>query len=278
MTTMVKFLGQDYPASLQTFYRQAAGVIVLAPWMLRDPRKAFATTRPGILFFRATACSLAMFVSFVAYQKLPLADANALSFTRSLWLVPMAAFLLGEKIGPARIAATVIGFGGVMLMLQSLSQQGHSAFGWAQMAALASAFLFAFTIAGMKVVMRDNSVLVVLVWSSVLGLVAAIPPALLSWRWPGPHDLMLLGVMGAFAVATQAFYTKGVQLGDAAAIAPIDYTRLVFATAAGFLLFHEVPGVLTLAGAAIVVAASLFITWREAVLSRPAREDPTVEA
>jgi drug/metabolite transporter (DMT)-like permease len=278
MTTLVKFLGEGYSASLQTFYRQASSVLVLSPWILRDPVKAFKTTRPGVLLFRASAGTLAMILSFYAYQRLPLADANALSFTRSLWLVPLAAMVLGEKIGPARIAAALVGFGGVLLMLRSLSEQGHAAFGLAQMAALASAFLFAFTIAGMKIVMRDNTALVVLVWSAVLGLVTAIPPALLSWRWPGPHDLLLLAIMGAFAVVTQACYTRGVQLGDAAAIAPIDYTRLVFATAAGFVLFHEVPGALTLVGAAIVVAASLFITWREAVLSRPAREDPTVEA
>lgn len=285
MTTLVKYLGEGYSASLQTFYRQAAGVIVLAPWIIRNPRAAFATTRPGVLLFRASAGTLAMILSFYAYQRLPLTDANALSFTRSLWLVPLAAFLLKEKIGPARIAAAVVGFGGVLLMLRSLSDQGHAVFGLAQLAALASALLFAFTIAGMKVVMRDHSVLVVLVWSAVLGLVAAIPPALLAWRWPGLHDLFLLALMGAFAVVTQACYTKGVSLGDAAAIAPIDYTRLVFATLAGFLLFHEIPSLLTLAGAAIVVAASLFITWREAVLARaarvaegPAAEDPVVEA
>src|SRR5204863_7467926 len=151
-----------------------------------------------------------------------------------------------------------------MLMLRSLGEQGHSLFGWAQMAALASALLFAFTIAGMKVVMRDNSALVVLCWSAGLGLIAAIPPALFAWRWPSLPDLALLSLMGAFAVVTQACYTRGVQLGDAAAIAPIDYTRLVFATIAGLVFFHEAPGPLTLAGAAIVVAASLFITWREA--------------
>ncbi|HET9160650.1 MAG TPA: DMT family transporter [Caulobacteraceae bacterium] len=278
MTTLVKFLGEDYPASLQTFYRQASGVIVLAPWILRDPVKAFKTTRPGILLFRASAGTLAMILSFIAYQKLPLADANALSFTRALWLVPLAGLLLGEKIGPGRIVAVVVGFAGVLLMLRSLSQPGHAAIGWPQLAALASAALFAFTIAGMKVVMRDNTALVVLTWSSVLGLVAAIPPALFAWRWPTWPDLGLLAAMGAFAVVTQACYTKGVQLGDAAAIAPIDYTRLVFAAITGFVFFKEVPGMLTIAGAAIVVAASLFITWREAVLYRSPREDPTVEA
>ena len=222
MTTMVKYLGEDYSASLQTFYRQAASVIVLLPWILRNPRAAFATTRPGILLFRAAGGTFAMILSFYAYQRLPLADANALSFTRSLWLVPIAAFLLGETIGPARLGAAVVGFGGVLLMLRSLSLQGHAAFGLPQLAALASAFLFAFTIAGMKVVTRDHKALVVLSWSAVIGLVVAIPPALLDWRWPNPRDLGLLAVMGAFAVVTQATYTRGVQLADAAAIAPIE--------------------------------------------------------
>ena len=93
MTTLIKFLGPGYPAALQTFYRQLAGVIVLLPLIARDWRAAFRTTRPGILIFRSSAGVLALIMGFYAYQKLPLADANALSFTRTLWLVPLAAFV-----------------------------------------------------------------------------------------------------------------------------------------------------------------------------------------
>ena len=95
MTTLVKSLGADYPASLQTFYRQAAGLVVLAPLIARDWRRAFYATRPGVLVFRAAVGVLGTILSFYAYQKLPLADANALSFTRALWLAPMAFFMLG---------------------------------------------------------------------------------------------------------------------------------------------------------------------------------------
>ena len=92
MTTLIKFLGDDYPAALQTFYRQAAGLLVLAPMILRDWRGAFHTTRPGILFFRSAVGTVAMIMSFYAFQVLPLAEANALSFTRTLWLVPLAGY------------------------------------------------------------------------------------------------------------------------------------------------------------------------------------------
>ncbi|HEY2658551.1 MAG TPA: DMT family transporter [Caulobacteraceae bacterium] len=260
MTTLIKYLGAGYSPSLQTFYRQLAGVIVLLPLILPNWRRAFATTRPGILIFRSAAGVLATILSFYAYQTLPLADANALSFTRALWLTPLAFFALGEKLTPLRIGATVVGFLGVMLML---APGGHVGFGVAQLAALASAFLFALTVTGMKVMTRDHSPFTLLVWAAFLGLIFAFPPALFSWRWPHLLDLLLLAIMGVLGVATQACYIKGMQIGDAAAMAPVDYTRLVFAVGAGLVLFHEVPGARTVAGAAIVVGATLVITLRE---------------
>ena len=260
MTTLIKYLGADYPASLQTFYRQLAGFLILAPMIARDWRRAFDTTRPGILLFRSAAGTLATILSFYAYQKMPLADANALSFTRSLWLTPLAFFTLGEKLGPTRIGASLVGFVGVMIML---APSGHQALSWPQLAALASAFLFALTITGMKVMTRDHSPFTILVYAAVLGLAFSLPPALFVWRWPHPVDLLLLAIMGVMGVATQACYIKGMQIGDAAAMAPIDYTRLVFAVGLGFVLFHEVPRGRTVLGAAIVVGATLYITWRE---------------
>ncbi len=260
MTTLIKYLGAGYSPALQTFYRQLAGVVVLAPLIAPNWRRAFATPRPGILIFRSAAGILATILSFYAYQALPLADANALSFTRALWLTPLAFFALHEKLTGLRIGATVVGFLGVLVML---APAGHVAFGLAQLAALASAFLFALTITGMKVMTRDHSPFTLLVWAACLGVVFALPPALFSWRWPHPLDLLLLSTMGVLGVATQACYIKGMQIGDAAAMAPVDYTRLVFAVGAGFLLFHEIPGLRTVVGAAVVVGATLVITWRE---------------
>ena len=262
MTTLIKFLGSGYPASLQTFYRQAAGLVILAPWILRNPFAAFATTRPWILIFRSTVGTVGMILSFYAFQKMPLADANALSFTRTLWLVPLAAFVLGEKIGPARLIAAAVGFGGVLLMVHP---DGKTGLGLPQIAMLTASGLFAMTVVGMKSLTRDHAPATLLYWSATLGVVLALPPALLAWRWPTPTDFALLCAMGVIATVNQACYIKGMQLGDAAAMASIDYTRLVFSALAGWLMFNEVPGLLTFAGAAVVVASTLYITWREHV-------------
>jgi drug/metabolite transporter (DMT)-like permease len=269
MTTLIKFLGADYPAALQTFYRNAAGFLILLPVILRHRSAAFATTRPWILIFRSSAGTIGLILSFYAYQKMPLADANALSFTRTLWLVPLAAFVVREHIGPLRIGAAVVGFLGVLIMVRP-GAGGHLALDLPALAMLTSSFLFSLTVTGMKVMTRDHSPMVLLVWSASLGLIFSLPGALLSWRWPTAGDLVLLAAMGAIGTLNQWTYIKGMQIGDAAAMAPIDYTRLVMAVGAGVLLFHELPGVWTLVGSGVVVGSTLFITWREHVLGRRA--------
>lgn len=272
MTMLIKLLGDDYPAALQTFYRQAAGLLVLTPLILRNPRAAFHTTRLGILLFRSFAGTIGMILAFYAYQRMPLADANALSFTRTLWLVPLAAFVLKERVGPRRVSAVLVGFLGALLMLQPAA---HGDFGWPAVAALTSSLLLALTVTGMKVMTRDHTTTTLMAWSAVLGFALTIPPALLVWRWPGGVDLALLGVMGVLGAITQACYIKGMAQGDAAVMAPIDYTRLVFAVILGYALFGEIPNAMTMAGAGVVIASTVYITLREAQLGKreaPARE------
>jgi len=266
MTMLIKFLGDDYPAALQTFYRNAAGLVVMMPLIARNPRAAFRTSRPGVLLFRAGAGTLGMILGFYAYQQLPLADANALSFTRTLWLVPLAAFVLKEHVGPRRITATLIGFLGALLMLQPSAGGG---IGLPAAAALIAAFLVALTVTGMKFMTRDHTTTTLMSWSAVLGFALSIPPALFVWRTPAFADLLLLGAMGVLGVITQACYIRGMSEGDAAVMAPIDYTRLVFAVILGYLLFQEIPNRMTLLGASVIITSTVYITWREAQLGKP---------
>lgn len=264
MTSMVKFLGDGYGPALQTFYRQGAILLVMAPLILRNPKAALHTTRPGVVIFRAAAGTIAIILSFYTFQVMPLADANALTFTRTLWIVPLAAFLLGEKVGIYRITATLIGFAGVMIMLRP---SGDLVSSLPALAGLASALLFAGTVAGMKVMTRDHSTFTLMTYSGILGFLMSIPFALMEWRWPSLWDLALLAIMGVLSLLAQSSYIKGISLGDAAAMATLDYTRLVFAVLTGFFIFHEIPDIVVMIGAAIVIGSTLFITVREARLA-----------
>jgi drug/metabolite transporter (DMT)-like permease len=266
--SLVKYLGEDYSPSVQLLYRQVVAVTLLAPMMIRRGPALFATTQPWMLLLRSSTGIAAITLGFYSFQNMPLADANALSFTRALWVVPLAAMILREKICAWRIGAALVGFGGVVIMLIP-ALQGDVQFGLPALAMLGSAFLAAITLTGMKMLTRLHSTGTIMAWAAVLGLAFSLPLALLDWRWPAAGDLVLLVLMGAFALTTQVCYTRGMQEGDAAAMAPIDYTRLVMFAVIGFVAFHEIPTLWTLAGAALVVASTLVITLRELRLAKP---------
>lgn len=266
MTILLKGLGEDYPAALQALFRQIVGFAVMLPLMLRHGYAAWRTTRPWTMFYRSAASSAGLILAFYSFQKLPLADANALSFTRPLWVVPLAALLLRERLGWLRISAVLIGFGGVLVMLGATD--AAMTVGVAQGAALASAFLLATSVIAIKNMTQDHGNLPLLSWAAMLGLVMVIPAGIAEWRLPSAGDFALLAVMGIMGLLTQVCFVRAMQVGDAAAMAPLDYARLLFGVAVGFFVFQEVPDPRTIIGALVVVAATLFITLREHQLAR----------
>jgi drug/metabolite transporter (DMT)-like permease len=258
MMSLVRLLGDDNPAPLQTFYRQLVGFIILAPLVFRRGLNVFATARPKLLLLRSASSMLGLMLSFYSFQNLPLAYANALSFTRTLWIVPLAVLFLHERVGPVRVAAVVVGFAGVLLMSAPSTAVGHML---ATAAGLAAALCLSFTILSLKTLTRDHTPLTLLAWDGLLGLILAVPGALFFWRWPPAFDLMLLVVMGSLGILTQLLYIRGMTIGEAAAMAPVDYSRLVWAAIIGFVVFREVPGATTIAGATIITLSTFLISW-----------------
>lgn len=260
MITLVKYLGKGYPAAVESSYRQIASVIVMAPVMVRGRRVALGSTRPLLMVVMVATSTVSLVLSLRSYQVLPFAKANALSFTKTLWLVPLARVFLGERLDRVRSGVALVGFAGVVVMLGP----GHDfAFGIGEGVALGGALSAALVIICMKVLSRDHRMSAVMVWSAVVGLVFSLVLAIPVWRWPTPVDLMLLTAMGALGVAVQATYLKGLSIGEAAAITPVDYSRLLMVVVLGWMLFGEVPTVSTLTGAAVVIAATLVLSWHE---------------
>jgi drug/metabolite transporter (DMT)-like permease len=89
-------------------------------------------------------------------------------------------------------------------------------------------------------------------------------PASFFWQWPTFSELILLCLMGGVGIAAHSCFIRAYAIGEASALAPLDYTRIIFSTAAGFLIFATVPGWQTAVGAVIIAGSSLYITLREA--------------
>jgi len=260
MMTLVKFLSGDYAVMVQSAYRQLASLLLFTPLLATRPRRTLASSRIPQLLVTIALSTFGLVLSFHSYETLAFSEANALSFTKMLWLVPLAMLFLNERVGAIQIAATLAGFGGVVVMLWPISFD-HLVLGHAS--ALGAALTAALVIASMKSLMRDHSPLTFMAWSAVAGLMMSLPPAMLFWRWPSTGDLLLLLVMGGLGVATQGLYVKGLSHGDAAAVSMVDYSRLILAGLVGWFVFDERPSLSTALGAAITVLATMITGWND---------------
>jgi drug/metabolite transporter (DMT)-like permease len=270
MTTLVKHLSGDYPSHVQNFYRQTGSLIVAIPFLLRSPGQVLFVPRSTMpaLFMRSLLATIGMILLLYSYEAMPMAEANALSFTRPLWVVLLAVLFLRETIGPSRIAAVLMGFVGVVVIMRPWG--ADAAIGWPHVAALFSALCLAGTITGVKSLTKNLSASSILVWSSIMGELLSLPFALADWRWPSPGDLIPLFLIGLLSAANQLLFIKGMAVGEAAVLAPVDYARLVLSVVAGLLVFGEWPDAFTWIGAGVIVVSTLYITIRE-IQSKRAR-------
>lgn len=268
MSTLAKFLGGRLDPFQVAFFRAFVGLCVVLPFLIRQGARGYKTERPFLHLARGVVGSSAMMCGFYALAHLPLADATALSFARALFLVVLAVFVLREVVGIRRTTATIVGFIGVVIMLRPTGAIEPASF-----VALGGAFLVAFAVVFVKILSRTDGAVTLLFYSGVISTLATAIPAGLFWTEPTTTDLALLIAMGVFGVGAQSCFIRGYSVGDATALAPLDYTRLLFAAVAGFIFFSDIPDEWTAVGALIIVASTLYITYREAQLGKEQATD-----
>lgn len=272
MAALLKLLAQHgFAESQMVFFRAAAGLAVLAPVALFGGAKAWAVKRPIQVLWRCIFSTLGFFASFYAFAHLPLAQAQALSFTRTLFVVGLAALLLREQVGWRRWGAVGVGFLGVLIM----TRPDGASFSLASLMAVLAALFFGLAIVTVKDLTRDHSTLTLVLWTNGFTTIAGAPFALLGWLQPGWQDFLLLVLLGLFGVGAQSCYVRALATGDASLLGLMDYVRLPLAMILGFICFAERPDAATLIGAAIVIGSTLHITWRESL--RAAGKAPAIE-
>ena len=260
MMMFIKLLGERLPVVEILFFRQLVMLVILAPTLARNFPDALKTGRPFLHGFRVAGALVAMLAGFTALVHLPLANATAISFAKALFVTMLATLLLREVVGAGRWGATAVGFVGVVIVVQP-SAEGVNGYA---LLALLSALAVACVQISLRVLTRTESSVTILAYQAI-AIAALLAPAAVWW-WVTPtlvEWLMLIGV-GVFATLGQWCNVQGFRAGEAAAIAPMDYTRILFASVIGFFVFHEIPGLATFAGAALIVAATLYTLRRNA--------------
>ena len=272
MAGLAKYLGNDFHAFQISFFRSFFSLIVISPFLIRAgaAQGGVKTKVPLLQIVRGTVSAVGIMMGFYAIVNLPLADAQAIRFSSSLFLVPLAAIFLKEKIGLRRTLAALVGFTGVLIMLDPGGDYNFASF-----MALGAAIAFAFAAILVNIVSKYDEPVTLMFYSNIISVLIMIIPALMFWVTPNFDQLMLIFIMAICASIAHNFFIRAYAVGEASVIAPIDYIRLLFSAAVDFLIFGIIFGLNTLIGSAIIILTSLYILRREAKVKKD--KEPNLE-
>jgi drug/metabolite transporter (DMT)-like permease len=270
-----KLLSSDVHPVFLAFWRAFLGMWMAIPFVAMIGFSKMKTRRPGLLIVRSLCGTLGFTLAIVAvsdFFTLTLAQFNAISFTRPLFVTLLAALVLREYVGLHRWGALAAGFFGVIVMVMPgvflFWQPG--AFDGAQLdtgslVALVSAFSLAAAIVLVKFLSAELPSMVLLLYANLLSSVLLAPFVFVFWDQVSLQDWGLIAAMSAFGFVSQFCFIYAMSIGDASFLSPIDYLRLPMSAVADFWVFRLIPGFSVWVGAAIIVISTLYIGWRERV-------------
>ena len=216
---------------------------------------------------------LSTFCFIAAIRVMPLADALAIVFVAPFIVLLVGKFYLSEDVGPRRVAAALVGFVGVLFVIQP----SFSAFGAVALFPLGTAVGFAFYILVTRGLSRQVHPVTLQFYTGLIASALCLPimfladgtgSDLLDPVWPqGITWVWLLGV-GLFATVSHMMMTYALSMAPSATLAPLQYLELPVATLLGYLVFGDFPNALTLTGIAIIIGAGLYMIHRERVTAR----------
>jgi len=272
MYAAIKLAGR-VPIGEEVFFRCLFALVPLfaLSFFTVGPLAIMRTARPVVHIVRSIAGTSSMFLNFAALARLPLADITAFGFVAPIFAVVLAAGFLKERVGAFRWGAVLAAFLGVIVMLEpqgGLGGVGASAFSTGASLALAGSLLTAVVVIFIRQMSAtERSETIVFYFMITCAAAGAVT---LVWQhatltWSQAAWLVCSGIFGGIG---QICMTYSYRYAEPSLLAPFDYVAMVWAAALGYLIFAEIPQPLVMIGAGVVVAAGLFIVWRERHLLR----------
>ncbi len=254
---LMKWLLGSYPLGQVWFLRgMVALVLTLAIAMARRQlRLALHVSSWRDQGLRAACSAASGFLFTAGLAHLPLADCIAIGFASPLFITGLAAPLIAETVGWRRWLAVLLGFAGVMLIVRPTGQAIH----WAALLPLSAALFGALRDLLTRRMGRTETSQSILIYSTLGGVLVGLATAPLGWRPLAPDDIGLILLAGVVVCGGHFLLIEGFRRADAAFLAPLKYSTLVWGTLFGYALWGDVPAPEILMGALVVIAAGIYV-------------------
>ena len=263
MDAGLKQLSTHYPPFQVASLRGAASLPLVLMWALWTGGVAPLLRVRWSLHLLRGGLGVAMMATFVyAVSKLPLSTTYSIFFVAPLLITALSVPVLREKVGPRRWAAIVVGLIGVIVLLRPT---GEGMISLAALAVLVAAVMYAVSAITVRILARTDSTQSMMVWLMVMIALGAGALAWPEWVAIRREDFWLIAFIGVAGAFGQYAITEAFRLGEASAIAPLEYTALVWGVLFDLTFWGVLPDAITWVGAAIIVASGLYLIRREKV-------------
>jgi len=275
----VKWIGGDYPVLEIVVFRSLIALPCTFLFLHYEGRRGLPTTQQSRLEYIR---GIFLFISFTTYMMglaaLPLADIAAIRNSGPLMITFLSVVWLGEKVGPRRWIALIIGFIGVLLIVKP----GSATFNIGSVFALIATLFYALSVMVTRKLQTTDSSATMAYYSSLVYLVVSfilaplviiageIPDAhpsiaflFHSWTMPTLLDWVIMAGLGLVWAGGMYFVARAYSLAQASVVAPFEYTPLLFNVMWGFFIWREVPTLGTVAGALLTLLSGVYILYRE---------------
>ncbi len=272
MAAMLK-LSNDYgvePGEM-LFYRALFAFPIVLVWLAVGPGfGAVRTKRPVAHFFRSVLGIGSILLTFKALTMLSLADATTIGFSAPIFATILSALILKEKVRWHRWSAVVIGFLGILVVVQP----GSNAIPFTGLLiALASALGTAGVTITLRQLSRTESAAGIVFWFFFYSLVAGSVILIFAGQVHDRFVYLLLFIAGMAGGVAQLLQTSSLRYAPVSVLSPFDYVQFLWAVLFGWLIWHRGVSVETWIGAAMIIASGLYTFYREQKLRRLTRSD-----
>ncbi len=260
VAAMAKVAVREYHVLQILFFRQALVFLSCLPSIAKSFPGSLKTRHPKIHAARLLGAFVALSCSIWAVAVLPLTTAITLGFVQVFFVALLALGLLNESVGKHRIVAVMVGFIGVVIVMQPGVEGMVDVYA---LIPILGALGAGVAVISVRKLSQTESTATLLVYQSVfVGALAGVP---LFWLWITPDfaGTMFLLAMSVLATVANWVGVKALRLGEASVVGNIQYMQLIYAAILGFFFFNEVPDNYTIAGATIIIGSSIYIFHRE---------------
>lgn len=257
---LVKFLGEEYSAFQIVFFSGLIGFPIVTMMMMGDKSDGNLRPRHPWWTFLRTSCAVVTGASaFYAFSVLPLAQTYAILFASPLLITILAIPILGEKVGPRRWGAVIVGLLGVLVVLRP----GQADLSLGHLAALTAAVCGATASIIVRKIGQEERSVVLLLYPMVANFVIMGGTMPFVYVPMAPVHLGMLAVMSLLGLIGSLLVITAYRTGEAVIVAPMQYSQILWATVFGAFLFNEQPDFPTAIGAAVIIGSGIYIVLRE---------------